>query len=75
MAELTIAEKAAQSDVARNNEQAANIIHARPGCQPVLDIEAFLAAMPDRNFEPEEFEAFEAAIAENRAMRRAIAQE
>ncbi len=40
-----------------------------------MDLDAFLAAIPDRDFEPGEFEAFENAIAENRAMRRSVPQE
>jgi hypothetical protein len=48
------------------------IIPPRPGHQPVTDMDAFLAWLPD--LEPEEAEAFDRAIAENRAQRRAASE-
>ncbi len=48
-----------------------NIISTRPGYEPVTDLDAFFAGLP--KFMDEEVQAFEEAIAEDRAQRRAAA--
>ena len=59
-------------EVAEETEQEL-FIPAQPGRQPISNLEAFMATLPD--VEPEEAEAFEQAIAENRAQRRAIVKD
>jgi hypothetical protein len=50
------------------------LIPGRKGLQPIRDWKAFMAELPHIE-DDEAFEVFERAIAENRAMRRALAQE
>lgn len=49
------------------------VIPPKEGMQPVKDLDAFLASLP--RFTPEEADTLWQAIEENRAMRRAVAQE